>query len=386
MMAPRSIALFLTEDCNLRCGYCYVTKRPETIGLDTAIAALEWLVAAAPKPPVTVHFFGGEPMMKWEIMREVIAYGRAKNPPVRFGVTTNGTIWPDDAHRLYADKALAVNFSMDGDRATQDANRPTRTGQGSYATVAATLRRLLAAKRSQNVRMTVDPSCVARLAENVRHVWGLGCRDITPVPVIEAAWTEATLRQYGSQLKQLASDVLSHGVRDYHRLGPLEKWVQKVLRAGKGTGPQRRPAWQCGAGRGYLAVHVDGAVYPCHRFASFRAYQMGHIDGTEDHGTLDTFATWDAVERLPGCLGCGVRLLCAGSCAAVNHDVTGSLEIPAPVACAVTRIQAEVARWFIQQAPSPLTERMQKRSNSRRAAQCEETDVHPEWSGGKADA
>lgn len=361
-LSPSSIDLFTTQDCNLRCSYCYIPKQPQRMTGDTARAAVDWLLSVCPRNRAKVFFFGGEPLLEFGLMQEVVAYGRAAakvaGKTFSCGVTTNGTIWSDEIDAWCRKVGCGVNLSMDGGPGAQNRNRATKAGGETYHLVKRTLLALLARHPKQGIRMTYDAGNVGDLAANVRHVFGLGCRSVFPAPAIETTWTEELLVALERQLMDLAREVVQRGPRDYRRVGNIEKAVQKLSRAAAKPRQSRRGRYQCGAGHSYLAVACDGSIWPCHRFVGLGAYRMGDVWGGIASDACETWSCYDCNTMMPGCYACPARDICSGNCAAVNYAANGTLSVPSLTQCAITRIEARVGRWMLRHADTDIIKRM----------------------------
>lgn len=363
-LAPSSIDLFTTQDCNLRCTYCYIPKQPQRLDEATARAAVDWLLAVTPASKPRIYFFGGEPLLEFGSMQAVVEYGREAGKQagktLGYGVTTNGTIWSDEIAGWLRTNGVGVNLSMDGAPGAQDRNRATRTGAPTYTAVRRTLKALLEWRPRQGVRMTFDADNVQDLAANVRHVWGLGCRSVHPAPAIETPWTYDRLQTYERQLLSLAKETVQRGTDDYYRCGSIAKAVQKLTRA-KQRKTAKRGRYACGAGHSYLAVACNGSLYPCHRFVGFDAYRLGDVFGATEADNVRLWSEYDCDELMPGCYACPARDMCNGNCAAVNYAANGTLDVPSLTQCAITRIEARVGRWMIRNAGSDLLKHMTRK-------------------------
>lgn len=371
-MTPSSIDLFVTQDCNLRCTYCYIPKKPEKMNAETARAAVDWLLTRAPGRQAKIYFFGGEPMLEFDLMRSIVQYANAAarqaEKRVGFGITSNGTIYTDEIDAFLAANHIGLNLSMDGLPSAHDGHRRTRGGNPTYALVAETLGRLLERNPRQGVRLTYTADNVADLEKNVEHVFSLGARSVFPAPAIETAWTEDRLREYERQLLALARRVIGRTAADYYRVGSIEKAVQKLSRASQRLRHSRRGRYQCGAGHSYLGVAADGSIFPCHRFVGLNAYRLGNVFGDLDDQAINVWSDYDVNSLMPGCYACPARDICSGNCPAVNYAANGRLDVPSLTQCAITRIEARVGRWLLRHAAADLIARMTNKAGCRRKA------------------
>lgn len=188
--------LFLTEDCNLRCPYCYAPKGPRRLDVQVGRDVVDFMLAAPAKvKSVTICLFGGEPLLEFDTVRELVDYGERRSQEagkrLKFGMTTNGTLISDEVADFMAAHKLTANLSIDGGPESHNRNRKTVDGRGSFDLVDAALKRLAARKFRHNVRLTYTAATVDRLFDNVQYLWDRGCNSISPQPVLNDGWTEA---------------------------------------------------------------------------------------------------------------------------------------------------------------------------------------------------
>jgi uncharacterized protein len=339
---------------------------------ETGRETIDFMLAGPPEVErISVFFFGGEPMLEWDLMQELVLYGErqaaALDRKIHFGMTTNGTIYDDEVDRFVVEHKLSINLSMDGGPATQNANRCTVDGRGSYELMLPTLKRLLERNSSQSVRMTFDARSVGSLRANIHHLWGLGCHSISPSAAVDDDWTEASLEVAREQTWALGRDVLAMLRQGrYRRLGFLEKGVQRIRRQSR-----RRPRQQCGAGVSYVAVDTDGTIYPCHRFVGYGGHPFGNLDSVTHPRNRELFLTFDSA-NIPGCEGCRARAICAGGCSAANFACTGSIMSASPLQCEFLRINYDVSKWLLEalqtENPEALERMLKDRSRRKRTS------------------
>jgi len=356
--APKTIDLFLTQDCNCRCSYCYVEHTPARLDAATACRAVDWLLGVCPVDTARICFFGGEPLLEFDRMREIVEYGdvaaKKAGKRLRYMMTTNGTIWSDEIAAWIRGHKVGVNLSCDGRPETQDRYRALRTGEPTYPLVVRTLKALLDMRGRQNVRLTYTAENVHELGANVRHVWELGAQSVHPAAAVNTAWTDERLAVLERELRDLARETIERGPENYRRCGAIAKPVAKLVAAGKRPkGYRQRAKYQCGAGHSYLAVACDGGLYPCHRFVGMGAYRLGDLSGHVCEVNADLWSLYDANSLFPGCYGCPSRGVCAGGCPAVTYQATGYLDTPSLIQCAITRIETDVARWVLANCDDP---------------------------------
>ena len=358
-MSISAVALYLTEACNLRCRYCFLMKQPRRLPAELGREVVDFMLAAPDNVKrVSVYFFGGEPLLEFDTLRELTLYGERRNKDIgknlRFGVTSNGTLLTDEILDFLFDHKISINFSLDGKPETQDYNRQTKDGKGSFALVDEAIDRVLERNPNQGARMTYDTKTVSSLHEDHEYLWSRGITNTSPIAVLEDDWTDETVAAAGEQFQRIGYAVLER-MRggDLRRVGFLGKYAKRIATNKK---RMRKP---CGACSGYIGCSVDGTIYPCQRFAACDGYPFGTVSRVTAPEDRKLFLTFDA-NRLKVCADCPARLVCAGGCPAMNYVCTGSIYEPAPNQCALIRREYQAAKWLLEQLQAesnPMLER-----------------------------
>lgn len=320
---PQSLSLNVSSACNLACSYCYADKgafggkQADRMKHATAIAAVDRLLTVAdPERPVTIGFIGGEPLLNRALIRSVVLYaGRAGNDrglDVRFSITTNGTtLLPADID-LFRTHPFAVTVSIDGDAATQDAQRPDARGRGTFARLVERLAPLLAEPGRAQVaaRLTVTAGALD-LATRLSAVYALGFSEAGVAP-LRTAKDNANIdgdgwQAYLDELIAVARSELA-GARSGRTIRLTNLAVAlKQIHAGASS------PYPCGAGGGYFSVAADGHWYACHRAIGEDDFILSNSEGLDSHRRR-RFLTARHVHAQKPCNTCWARYLCSGSC------------------------------------------------------------------------
>jgi uncharacterized protein len=336
--------LYLEEDCNLRCTYCFVDKKPRRMTSETARKAVEWFLSrhiSGAEELVNINFFGGEPFLALDRMEEVVDLCRELAPGagkrLTFSATTNGTIAGPRVEQLLRRTRMSLLLSLDG---TREANRqrPFRSGRESYSVVARNLPRLVEWAGDMVVRMTFTPETID-LVGNVRHALELGAPAVALCPVLECNWAAYQAELEEAYLK--LGDWLLDELRE-NRVQPLTvtweyfRQLDRVRRFGAG-----RPGKPCNVGTGLLAVDPDGNVMPCHRFLYRRQDWLGTVDSTDLSDQRWPYVHLVSRDLL-GCDACPAEKLCGGGCRVVVLNSRRPLNGIHPDYCVTMRAHARM--------------------------------------------
>jgi uncharacterized protein len=364
--AINTAALFVTQDCNMRCPYCYGDGGgyggSGAMSEGTAFRAVDWLLGqAGDSKEVWISFFGGEPLLNFELIEKVVAYAREKagaSRKLEFAMTTNLSLLDDRILDFLVANKVTVLASFDGPPHIQNRNRPLKNGQDSYGTVAPKVRKLLAALPDSSGRSTLvagdDPGEVAReLAalgfQNIHIECASGCL-LTGSHAASGGRPEvgphealiALLYDRVARFRQAVARRDAEEVRALARLRNLENYMGSFLGARDllHSLARGRRYFFCGRAMAMVGVAANGDIYPCHRFVGTPEYRMGNVHTGEFR--RDEFLRSPLVEN-PECASCWARYICGGNCQHDNAAATGDPLRPDPNACADRRARIEYA-------------------------------------------
>ena len=318
----KALCLHIAHDCNLACEYCFAGEgeyhgRRALMSLEVGKKALDFLVAnSGNRINLEVDFFGGEPLMNWQVVKELVEYGRSLEEPnnkkFRFTLTTNGVLLNDEIME-FADREMAnIVLSIDGRREVHDRMRPFRGGQGSYDLIVPKFLKV-AESRGQTgyyVRGTFTRNNLD-FSEDVLHLADLGFRQISVEPVVAQpsdAWAirESDLVKLKEEYDKLALEMIKRrregsGFNFFHFMIDLEggPCVAKRLSG-------------CGSGTEYLAVTPWGDLYPCHQFVGNEKFLMGNVEeGITREEIRDEFKCCNVYAK-DKCRRCFAKFYCSG--------------------------------------------------------------------------
>jgi len=349
-----SAGLFLAQECNMRCVYCYgnagTFAGAGLMDRGTALRAVDWLLEnSLGEERVAISFFGGEPLLNFPLLREIVPYARQeaarRGKAVDFSVTTNGALLTDEVIAFIREEQVQPMISFDGPPEVQDSQRPFKDGSGSHGVVAANARKLRAVLPGLAARATLhgdgDP---LRIRQGVLEAGFTACLLATESPVLlngppgdAGAETGAERRLEGMRaLHRLEAGELSDLIRRRGIDKDLPPFSLGGLH-GLVTGEKRH--YGCGVGKGMVGIAVNGDIYPCHRFAGLADMRLGNIADYRA-GALNDYHR-GVVDSLPACRACWARYLCGGGCLYHNMACTGDMRRPSPPDCRERRHQFE---------------------------------------------
>lgn len=349
----KALCLHIAHDCNLACRYCFAGEgeyhgKRALMSFEVGKKALDFLVAnSGNRVNLEVDFFGGEPLMNFDVVRQLVAYGRSLEEPhhkkFRFTLTTNGVLLNEDILD-FANKEMAnVVLSIDGRKRVHDYMRPHRGGQGSYDEVVPKFQHVAESRGQMNyyVRGTFTHHNLD-FSEDVVHLADLGFQQISVEPVVaeskeDYAITEEDIPFIKEQYDKLAKEIIERrkagkGFQFFHFMIDLEggPCVAKRLSG-------------CGSGTEYLAVTPWGDFYPCHQFVGQEDFLMGNVDeGIINTNLRDEFKGCNVYAK-KACKNCFAKFYCSGGCAANSYNFEGNINGAYEIGCELQRKRIECA-------------------------------------------
>lgn len=351
-----SIALLLTEQCNLRCDYCYHGgggRAAARMSEETVVRAIDFLFEeSVGERNVAVVFFGGEPLLCPDLMERAVEHARVVAARTRrrvsFHVTTNGTLLvPELALRL-ADMGVRILVSIDGTAADHDRHRVFADGSGSYDAIEERLSSLPPGTEV-GARATVTPES-GHLCDIVSHLSGLGFRVVHLAPVSSGGMSPGFSARLRAEFEELAREELRR------TLAGGRPVVGNLVDALATLDAGRARLLPCGAGTRYLSVGANGMLYLCHRFAGDTSYVVGSVESGVDREKVGLVLA-GLHERARGCASCWARWLCGGPCFYDLDRSAASSSGPGAPRCALRTRILELSMWLYASLPPPHRER-----------------------------
>ena len=354
----KSMCLHIAHDCNLRCKYCFAStgdfgKGRKLMPVETGKKAIDFLLThSGNRHNLELDFFGGEPLMNWDAVKEIVDYARSKeeeyNKKFRFTVTTNGVLLDDDSIDYINKEMKNVVLSLDGRKCVNDAMRLTVNGKGSYDIFVPKFQKLVE-KRLQGenkeyyARGTFTKNNLD-FAKDVYHIADdLGFDQLSVEPVIADpsepyAITEEDLPTIFEEYEKLAVEM----VRRKKEEGRCFNFFHFMIDLDQGPCAIKRLRG-CGCGNEYVSVTPDGDIYPCHQFVGNDEWKMGNLDDeTLNIEMKDKFACSNIYTK-EGCRDCWARFYCSGGCNANNYSFNRDINKPVKISCELERKRVECA-------------------------------------------
>jgi len=311
------LTLHLTDRCNLACEYCYARHGTDEMSFETAMAAIAECTADDPNPGII--FFGGEPLLKADLIFRVIdACEQAAPRRYHYKVTTNGTLLTDDFLARAEAAHLHIAVSCDGTPEAHDRHRVTTEGGGSSELVVPNLRAVLAQQPSAPVMMTVNPDTAADLPESVRFLREQGASYLISSVNFHAEWSDRAWRQLRKSYKTLGEWYIdAYRREEKFYFAAFDKRIASRIWPGRGT--------SCQLGRRQISVAPDGTYYPCVQFVGHADYALGRVGkGLDETRRTCVFDRNEAAK--PDCAGCALLGRCNNRCGCLNFSTTGTLD------------------------------------------------------------
>lgn len=350
-MAVTVLDLATTKNCNLRCGYCFKSEHvypgASRMNLDTAVAAIDWLIAASYQATeLWVNLFGGEPLLQFPLIKQLVPYAKRRawafGKSIQFGCTTNLTLIDDEIAAFFRQWGMGWHCSIDGPPEVQDKQRPGVGGAKSSERAERGIKHVLKDRPGAMARATLTPALVGSMFKSVLYFEAQNFHSMGFALADENSWTDADLKEYDRQLSLIREYARDNWYRkDIDReFGAFDYIIRGVL-----SGEQQQQ--QCGVGRGMVLIDEHGDIWPCHRFdgadldsGGGGAWSMGNIfEGRFNHMMHLAFLDKDRwASYKPGCSLCPVQKICAGGCAAANLVHTNSIYYQDYTNCEASRI------------------------------------------------
>ena len=349
----KALCLHIAHDCNLACKYCFADEgeyhgKRELMSYEVGKKALDFLVAnSGSRTNLEVDFFGGEPLMNFEVVKQLVKYGRSLEEPnnkkFRFTLTTNGVLLDDDILEFANKEMSNLVLSLDGRKEVHDLMRPRRGGQGSYDTVVPKFIKAAESRNQMNyyVRGTYTRNNLD-FAKDVIHMADLGFEQISVEPVVADKSESYAIREedIDTLIKQY-DELTAEMIKRKKEGKPFNFFHFMIDLSGVPCVAKRLSG--CGSGTEYLAVSPSGELYPCHQFMGMKDFLLGNVDeGVIRTDIRDEFKLCNVYAK-EKCKNCFAKFYCSGGCAANSYNFSGSINGTYEIGCELQKKRIECA-------------------------------------------
>ena len=348
-----ALCLHIALDCNLACKYCFAEEgeyhgRRALMSFEVGKKALDFLIAnSGNRRNLEVDFFGGEPLMNWQVVKDLVKYGRKQeklhNKKFRFTLTTNGVLLNDEVMEFCNKEMGNVVLSVDGRKEVHDYMRPFRKGAGSYDLIMPKFQKF-AESRNQDkyyVRGTFTHHNLD-FSKDVLHLADLGFKQISVEPVVAADTEEYAIREEDIPQIMEEYDTLAKEMIKREKEGKGFNFFHFMIDLTGGPCVYKRLSG-CGSGTEYLAVTPWGDFYPCHQFVGEEQYLMGNVDEGITKPEIQKEFGGCNVYTKKDCKDCFARFYCSGGCAANAFHFQGDIKGNYEIGCELQRKRVECA-------------------------------------------
>lgn len=349
----KSMCLNIAHDCNLRCEYCFAAQGDfghgrKLMPFEVGKAAIDFLIKhSANRHNLELDFFGGEPLMNFDVVKQVVEYARSvekeHNKNFRFTITTNGVLLDDDSIDFINREMSNVVLSLDGRKEVNDRLRPTVNKKGSYDIIVPKYQKLVEARGDKEyyVRGTFTKYNLD-FADDVMHLNELGFDQISVEPVVTDpelpyALTEKDLPAIAEEYEKLSKLLIERkkngtGFNFFHFMIDLDQGPCAIKRL-RG----------CSCGNEYVAVTPEGDIYPCHQFVGMDEWKMGSVLDDSVNIEMKKMFSKANIYSKEECADCWAKFYCSGGCNANNMQYNNTIFKPHKLSCALEQKRLECA-------------------------------------------
>ena len=340
--------LHLTHDCNLRCPYCFTGKKfDREMPVATGKQAVDFIVQYAKEhgERAVFSFFGGEPMMAWDTLVEIVEHGEraatAAGVTALFRMNTNGMLIKDEHLAFFEQHDLIFILSIDGNEAMHDLERRTEGDKGSHAVLAAKLPRFLEHNPGMMASVVITPANVHHAADGIAYLYDQGCKFLIIKPDVTQAWSREHVAELERQYERVAEDYLARtraGAELYLNLLD-DKWINHAKGA-EGI------SIRCDVGSSQVSIAPSGNIYPCVRWVKEEEDTVPRLGDVWQGFLPEPLARIRAQAAAPKtpCGDCSYNDgRCANECACEHYSATGRIDTPAPALCEHERVMVPIA-------------------------------------------
>lgn len=349
----KALCLHVAHTCNLNCGYCFASQGNyhgdrAVMSFEVGKRALDFLVEnSGTRTNLEVDFFGGEPLMNWDVVKKLVVYARSiekeKGKNFRFTLTTNGVLVDDDVIEFANKEMHNVVLSLDGRKEIHDAVRVDYAGNGSWERIVPKFQKFVKARGNREYYMRgtfthANPD----FTKDINVMLDLGFNKLSMEPVVCAPEDASALTQEDLPIVLEQYELLAKDMLRKEKEGKPYTFYHYMIDLTGGPCIYKRISG-CGSGTEYMAVTPWGDLYPCHQFVGEEKFRLGNVfDGVTNNDIREEFRSCNVYVR-PECKDCWAKLWCSGGCAANAYHATGSIRGVYEYGCTLFKKRMECA-------------------------------------------
>lgn len=349
----KALCLHIAHDCNMCCKYCFAGEGEYSgdrslMSFEVGKRALDFLIEqSGSRKNLEVDFFGGEPLLNFDVVKQLVAYARSiekeKGKNFRFTLTTNGVLLNDEVMEWANKECYNVVLSLDGRKETNDRMRRTRNDKGTYDLILPKFQKMAKERNQQGyyIRGTYT-HYNTDFANDILHLADLGFEQLAMEPVVTDPKMDYALQESDIPKLKDQYDLLAKEMCKRNREGKGFTFFHYMIDLEGGPCIYKRISG-CGVGTDYMAVTPWGDLYPCHQFVGDEKFLLGNVfDGVKNTYIVNEFKLCNVYSR-EACQDCFAKLYCSGGCSANAYHTTGKITGTCDMSCELHRKRVENA-------------------------------------------
>ena len=341
-------AIHLTDRCNLNCKYCYESglKQDRCISFDDIKKVIDYEMKNKASKKSTITFYGGEPLLKKDLIEDTIKYVKEKRATkhFRYNITTNGLLLDDDFLKFMKENNfINISYSIDGTRESHNSNRVTYDGSGSFDIVYENAKKVLNSYANADAMCVVTKSNLTYLGKNVESLRNMGFNYINTLIDYTYKWCDEDIKEIKKQFR-IVADIYKNEMlneREIH-IPIFDEKIKSYI--------DDRYSCNDGCILGMKNIHVgtDGNFYPCSQFVYRKDFVIGNVDDGIDNELRNSIAE-QGKAQMNLCDNCKINRRCKHTCACKNYMINKSIDKLSPLVCEVERILVDIADDIIEE-------------------------------------
>jgi len=355
----KALCLHVAHDCNMRCKYCFASTgdfgvKRTLMDAEIGKKAIDFLIrSSGNRKNLEVDFFGGEPLMNFSVVKEIVKYARSKekehNKNFRFTLTTNALILNEEHMKFINENMSNIVLSIDGRKHVNDNMRPRIDGSGTYDKIMPRIKEMVKSRNFENyyVRGTYTRENLD-FSNDVIHLADEGFDQISVEPVVAAKDTGYDIREEDLPILFKEYEKLAFEYVNRKKSGRGFNFFHFMIDLNQGPCVAKRLSG-CGSGYEYVAVTPEGDIYPCHQFVGMEEFKIGNVNNVNNEKLNENIQNAfrnSNVYTKEECRKCWAKFYCSGGCAANAFQFNKSIDIPYEIGCELEKKRVECALWI----------------------------------------